>query len=286
MEQIIKTIDLSYQYMNDEEESVLVLDHLNISVPKGQFVSVLGHNGSGKSTFAKHLNAILLPCGGKVYVAGLDTSQEDKTIEVRRNVGMVFQNPDNQIVASVVEEDVAFACENLGVPQAEMRQRVDEALKSVGMYEYRLRAPHMLSGGQKQRVAIAGIIAMRPQCIVLDEPTAMLDPMGRREVLKTIRKLNKEFGLTIVLITHYMEEAALSDRIIVLEQGNVLIDDKPRDVFKNVTILKQTGLDVPQTTELLFELRQAGVHVPFDRITVEECVDELEKLLGGTEKCC
>ena len=256
MEEIIQTVELSYQYMNEEEESILVLDHLNITVPKGQFLSVLGHNGSGKSTFAKHLNAILLPCGGKVYVAGLDTSEEDKVLEVRRNVGMVFQNPDNQIVASVVEEDVAFACENLGVPQAEMRKRVDEALKSVGMYEYRDRAPHMLSGGQKQRVAIAGIIAMRPECIVLDEPTAMLDPMGRKEVLKTIKQLNQEYGLTIVLITHYMEEAALSDRIIVLEKGQILIDDKPRDVFKNVTILKQTGLDVPQTTELLFELRK------------------------------
>lgn len=286
MEEIIQTVDLSYQYMNEEEESVLVLDHLNITVPKGQFLSVLGHNGSGKSTFAKHLNAILLPCGGKVYVAGLDTSQEDNVLEVRRNVGMVFQNPDNQIVASVVEEDVAFACENLGVPQPEMRKRVDEALKSVGMYEYRDRAPHMLSGGQKQRVAIAGIIAMRPECIVLDEPTAMLDPMGRKEVLKTIKKLNKEYGLTIVLITHYMEEAALSDRIIVLEKGQVLIDDKPRDVFKNVAILKQTGLDVPQTTELLFELRRAGLHVPFDKLTVAECVGELEKLLGGTKKCC
>ena len=286
MEEIIQAMDLSYQYMNEDEESVLVLDHLNITVPKGQFLSVLGHNGSGKSTFAKHLNAILLPCGGKVYVAGLDTSCEEKTLEVRRNVGMVFQNPDNQIVASVVEEDVAFACENLGVPQAEMRKRVDEALKSVGMYEYRDRAPHMLSGGQKQRVAIAGIIAMRPECIVLDEPTAMLDPMGRQEVLKTIKKLNKDYGLTIVLITHYMEEAALSDRIIVLEKGQVLIDDKPRDVFKNVAVLKQTGLDVPQTTELLFELRRAGIHVPFDKLTVAECVSELEKLLGGTEKCC
>ncbi len=286
MKEIIQTVDLSYQYMNEEEESVLVLDHLNITVPKGQFLSVLGHNGSGKSTFAKHLNAILLPCGGKVYVAGLDTSCEEKTLEVRRNVGMVFQNPDNQIVASVVEEDVAFACENLGVPQAEMRKRVDEALKSVGMYEYRDRAPHMLSGGQKQRVAIAGIIAMRPECIVLDEPTAMLDPMGRKEVLKTLKMLNREFGLTIVLITHYMEEAALSDRIIVLEKGQILMDDTPRDVFKNVAILKQTGLDVPQTTELLFELRRAGIHVPFDKLTVAECVGELEKLLGGTETCC
>ncbi len=286
MNDILKTVDLSYRYMTEEEQNVLVLDHLNITVPKGQFLAVLGHNGSGKSTFAKHLNGILLPCGGKVWVSGMDTLEEENLLNIRRNVGMVFQNPDNQIVASVVEEDVAFACENLGVPQEEMRQRVDEALQSVGMYEYRHSAPHMLSGGQKQRVAIAGIIAMRPQCIVLDEPTAMLDPVGRKEVLKTVKKLNREYGLTIVLITHYMEEAAMADRIVVLQKGQVLIDDTPRDVFKNVTVLKETGLDVPQTTELLFELRREGLHIPFDKLTVSECVEELERLLGGTEQCC
>ncbi len=286
MNNIIETVDLSYQYVSDTKGSVLVLDRLNIQVPKGQFLAVLGHNGSGKSTLAKHLNAILLPCGGKVYVAGMDTMEEENVLPVRRNVGMVFQNPDNQIVASVVEEDVAFACENLGVPQEEMRKRVDDALASVGMTEFQQKAPHMLSGGQKQRIAIAGIIAMRPECIVLDEPTAMLDPKGRQEVLHTIRKLNREYGLTIVLITHYMEEAAQADRIIILEDGELLIDDAPCDVFKNVAVLKDIGLDVPQTTELLYELRRSGVHIPFDKLTVEECVEELKTLLGGTESCC
>ena len=242
-------------------------------------MAVLGHNGSGKSTLAKHLNAILLPSGGKVYVDGIDTADEDKLLDIRRTVGMVFQNPDNQIVANVVEEDVAFALENLGVPPAEIRRRVDDALKAVGMYEYREHAPHLLSGGQKQRVAIAGVIAMAPRCIVLDEPTAMLDPIGRAEVMKTIRELNRSSGVTVVLITHHMDEAAQADRLVVMAKGRVVADGTPREVFQRVEELKAVGLTVPETTELLWQLRQAGVDVPLDALSDEECAQALFDLL-------
>ena len=256
-----------------------VLEHVNLDIPRGQFLAVLGHNGSGKSTLAKHLNAILTPSEGVVYVDGIDTRQEEMIYEIRQNVGMVFQNPDNQIVATIVEEDVAFALENLGVEPKEMRQRVDDALKEVGMYEYREHAPHQLSGGQKQRVAIAGIIAMRPECIVLDEPTAMLDPKGRREVIKTVRKLNRDFGITVVLITHYMDEAAKADRVVVIDNGHMLLDDTPKNVFSHVEQLKSVGLDVPQSTELVYELKKAGYPVDSHIIDEEECVEQILRLL-------
>ena len=284
MENIITSKELHFHYNNDYDDKQPVkevLKSLNIDIKKGEFVAVLGHNGSGKSTFAKHLNGILLPCSGKVYVAGIDTSDDEHLFELRQHAGMVFQNPDNQIVSSIVEEDVAFALENLGVPYEEMRQRVDDALKAVQMYEYRKHSPSQLSGGQKQRVAIAGIIAMRPDCIILDEPTAMLDPQGRKEVLKTIRRLNKENGITIVLITHYMDEAAKSDRVIVMDSGKVVFDDVPKEVFSHVEQLKAIGLDVPQTTELAYLLRQNGIDIDSHIISEEECIDALEKLLKG-----
>ena len=277
MSNLIKTNDLSYIY--DKEEKQLVLDNVNLSVKKGEFLCVLGHNGSGKSTLAKHFNGILLPTGGTCYVNGIDTKDESKIFDIRKNVGMVFQNPDNQLVATIVEDDVAFALENLGVEPETIRERVDYALKSVGLFDYRKDAPHKLSGGQKQRVAIAGIIALRPECIVLDEPTAMLDPLGRKEVIDTLIKLNKEYGLTIVLITHYMEEAILADRVIVLDNGQILLDDIPKKIFENVTLIKSIGLDVPQTTELLYELYKDGIRVSFENLTVKECVLELKKLL-------
>lgn len=284
MENIITSKGLHFHYNNDYDDKQPVkevLKGLNIDIKKGEFVAVLGHNGSGKSTFAKHLNGILLPCSGKVYVAGIDTADDERLFELRQHAGMVFQNPDNQIVSSIVEEDVAFALENLGVPYEEMRQRVDDALKAVQMYEYRKHSPSQLSGGQKQRVAIAGIIAMRPDCIILDEPTAMLDPQGRKEVLKTIRRLNKENGITIVLITHYMDEAAKSDRVIVMDSGKVVFDDVPKEVFSHVEQLKAIGLDVPQTTELAYLLRQNGIDIDSHIISEEECIDALEKLLKG-----
>lgn len=284
MENIVTSKELHFHYNNDYDDKQPVkevLKGLNIDIKKGEFVAVLGHNGSGKSTFAKHLNGILLPCSGKVYVAGIDTADDERLFELRQHAGMVFQNPDNQIVSSIVEEDVAFALENLGVPYEEMRQRVDDALKAVQMYEYRKHSPSQLSGGQKQRVAIAGIIAMRPDCIILDEPTAMLDPQGRKEVLKTIRRLNKENGITIVLITHYMDEAAKSDRVIVMDSGKVVFDDVPKEVFSHVEQLKVIGLDVPQTTELAYLLRQNGIDIDSHIISEEECIDALEKLLKG-----
>ena len=284
MENIITSKELHFHYNNDYDDKQPVkevLKGLNIDIKKGEFVAVLGHNGSGKSTFAKHLNGILLPCSGKVYVAGIDTADDERLFELRQHAGMVFQNPDNQIVSSIVEEDVAFALENLGVPYEEMRQRVDDALKAVQMYEYRKHSPSQLSGGQKQRVAIAGIIAMRPDCIILDEPTAMLDPQGRKEVLKTIRRLNKENGITIVLITHYMDEAAKSDRVIVMDSGKVVFDDVPKEVFSHVEQLKAIGLDVPQTTELAYLLRQNGIDIDSHIISEEECIDAREKLLKG-----
>ena len=280
---ILKTDDLRFSYPAAVEgEHPVVLDGVNLSIAKGSFVAVLGHNGSGKSTLAKHMNAILLPSGGKVYVDGIDTADEDRLLDIRRTVGMVFQNPDNQIVANVVEEDVAFAPENLGVPPEEIRKRVDDALKQVGMYEFREHAPHLLSGGQKQRVAIAGVIAMRPRCIVLDEPTAMLDPIGRREVLRTVRQLNRESGVTVVLITHHMDEAAQADRLVVMARGKVVADGTPKEVFCHVEELRSVALTVPETTALLWELRQAGLDVPLDALSDEECAQALYQLLCGT----
>ena len=256
-------------------ESIPVFEDLNLRIEKGSFVAVLGRNGCGKSTFAKHLNAILLPEGGSVRVFGMDTKDENLLLDIRRTVGMVFQNPDNQLVANVVEEDVAFAPENLGVPSAEIRRRVDDALKQVGMYEYRTHAPHLLSGGQKQRIAIAGVIAMQPECIVLDEPTAMLDPQGRQEVISTIERLNRENGITVVLITHHMTEAIRAQRVIVMDSGSVLADGTPKQVFVQVELLKAAGLTVPATTELLYELNQAGFALPLDALSTEECAQTL-----------
>jgi energy-coupling factor transport system ATP-binding protein len=261
------------------ESDRLILDNLSLEIGAGEFVAVLGHNGSGKSTLAKLLNAILIPSEGDVTVYGDNTKDEEKLFNIRKNVGMVFQNPDNQIVATIVEEDVAFGLENLGVPQAEMRERVDSALVSVGMYDYREHAPHKLSGGQKQRVAIAGIIAMKPRCIVLDEPTAMLDPRGRSEVMKTVRKLNRDFGITVILITHYMEEAAQCDRVVVIDSGKILLDSPPREVFSRVTLLKSVGLDVPQVTDLMYELSKLGVNTNSQIISEDECFNELLSVL-------
>ncbi|MBQ5329874.1 MAG: energy-coupling factor transporter ATPase [Oscillospiraceae bacterium] len=291
MENIIKTQDLMFYYsdISDEEqqeqeenapkaEKKMIFEDLDLEIEKGSFTVILGHNGCGKSTLAKHFNAILMPCGGKVYSAGFDTSDEEKLFDIRKRVGMVFQNPDNQIVASVVEEDVAFALENMGVEQGEMRRRVDDALKAVGMYDYRLHAPSQLSGGQKQRVAIAGIIAMRPSCIVLDEPTAMLDPTGRSEVLKTVRRLNREEGITIVLITHYMDEAAQADRVVVMEEGKIILDDRPENVFSNVELLQDVGLDVPQSTQLMYMMKQNGFDADTHIINEKEAADFLFEL--------
>ena len=276
---IIQARDLTFRYTTAEGVAPTVLDHVDLDIEAGAFVAILGHNGSGKSTFAKHLNAILLPTSGKVYVDGMDTTDEDKLLDIRRTVGMVFQNPDNQIVASVVEEDVAFAPENLGVPSAEIRRRVDEALEAVGMTEYARHAPHLLSGGQKQRVAIAGVLAMRPRCIVLDEPTAMLDPVGRREVLDTVCRLQRELGMTVVLITHHMDEAARAQRLVVMDNGHVVMDGPPAQVFQNVVGLRRLGLEVPDSVSLLYELRQAGLDVPLDVLTCEDCAQALAHIL-------
>ena len=276
---IIQTNELRFSYPAAEGVTPVVLDGVSLSIEAGTFVAVLGHNGSGKSTLAKHMNAILLPSGGTVYVDGIDTADESRLLDIRRMVGMVFQNPDNQIVANVVEEDVAFAPENLGVPPEEIRRRVDDALKAVGMYEYREHAPHLLSGGQKQRIAIAGVIAMQPRCIVLDEPTAMLDPIGRADVLRTIKQLNRERGVTVVLITHHMDEAAQADRLIVMAKGRMVADGTPREVFSRVEELQAVGLTVPQTTQLLWELRNEGISVPLDALSDEECAEALKALL-------
>lgn len=277
MENFAESVNLDFKYDGEDE---FVLKDINICFKQGEMTAVLGHNGCGKSTFAKHLNAILLPSGGKVYIDGIDTEDENRIYDIRQRVGMVFQNPDNQIVATIVEEDVAFALENLGVEPNEIRRRVDEALKAVGMYEYRMHAPHQLSGGQKQRVAIAGIIAMRPQCIVLDEPTAMLDPKGRAEVMKTVKELNSKYGITIILITHYMEEAAQCERIIVMDKGKVLMDNSPKQVFSRVEELKSVGLDVPQVTELVYELNKYGLKLDTHIINENECCDALLTLLS------
>ena len=267
---------LAYSYPGvDDTPGVAVFEDLSLEIEEGTFVAVLGSNGCGKSTLAKHFNAILLPCGGKVYVCGLDTSDEDKIMAVRRNVGMVFQNPDNQIVANVVEEDVAFGPENLGIASPAIRHRVDQALKQVGMYEYREHAPHLLSGGQKQRVAIAGIIAMEPKCIILDEPTAMLDPRGRREVLETITQLNAKKGITVVLITHHMDEAAKAQRVVVLHKGKVAADGTPKEVFSQVELLHNIGLASPETVELCWELNQNGFDLSLENLNVEECAQAL-----------
>ncbi len=278
-EPIISAQDVRFSYVTAEGVAPIVLNGVSLDIEEGSFVAVLGHNGSGKSTLAKHMNAILLPTGGKVYVSGMDTSEDQLLLDIRRTVGMVFQNPDNQIVANVVEEDVAFAPENLGVPSEEIRRRVDDALKAVGMYEYREHAPHLLSGGQKQRIAIAGVIAMEPRCIVLDEPTAMLDPIGRADVMRTIKKPNRERGVTVVLITHHMDEAAQADRLVVMAKGKVVADGTPKEVFQDVEGLKAVGLTVPDTTELLWELRQEGLDLPLDALSDEECAQALCQLL-------
>ena len=271
---IIKTENLCFSYRR-EEGGVTVLNDLNIEIEKGSFVAIIGHNGSGKSTFAKQLNAILLPSGGSVSVCGVDTRDEERIYELRKNAGMVFQNPDNQIVATMVEEDVAFGLENIGVSYEEMQIRVEEALKAVNMYKYRKRAPHLLSGGQKQRVAIAGILAMQPQCIILDEPTAMLDPAGRREVIDTIVNLNKEKGITVVLITHYMEEVTKADRVIVLNDGTVFMDSTPEKVFENPDKLTEIGLSVPQSVALSHRLMESGFNIKKGILSAEECAQEI-----------
>ena len=282
MTEAIRTEHLKFSYdAQSESGGVMVFDDLNLSIEEGSFIAVLGHNGCGKSTLAKHFNAVLLPEGGSVHVFGMDTSDESLLVDIRRTVGMVFQNPDNQMVANVVEEDVAFAPENLGVPSEEIRRRVDEALKLVGMYDYRLHAPHLLSGGQKQRVAIAGVIAMRPRCIVLDEPTAMLDPHGREEVISTIERLNREMGITVVLITHHMTEAIRAQRVIVMDAGRILADGTPKEVFPQVELLESVGLTVPATTKVLYALNQAGFALPLDALSTEECAQVLLAAIGA-----
>lgn len=278
-ENMIKSEDLVFKYMNTEEQTEkIAINHVNMDVKKGEFLVILGHNGSGKSTMAKHMNALLLPSGGRMYVDGLDTSDVDNIWEVRRRSGMVFQNPDNQLVATIVEEDVAFGPENLGVEPSEIRKRVDDSLKAVGMYEYRKHAPHLLSGGQKQRIAIAGILAMMPKCIVLDEPTAMLDPSGRKEVMKTIKEVNRKFGITIILITHYMDEAAQADRIIVMDKGEKVMEGVPREIFSQVEKIKDIGLDVPQVTELAYKLQKEGLDITTEILNIDEMVDALCQL--------
>ncbi|MGE5631139.1 MAG: energy-coupling factor transporter ATPase [Caulobacteraceae bacterium] len=278
MTSMIKTEVVKFEYSGQSGTKALALDNIDLEINKGEFVAILGHNGSGKSTLAKHMNALLLPSGGKVYVKGMDTTNEKLLWNIRQAAGMVFQNPDNQIVATIVEEDVAFGPENLGIEPTEIRRRVDEALETVEMTEFSQRSPHLLSGGQKQRVAIAGIIAMKPECIILDEPTALLDPSGRKEVMDTIIKLNREEGITIVLITHYMDEAIHADRIYVMQNGKIIMEGKPKDIFKEVEKVKKAGLDVPQVTELCYRLGHEGIKLPSDILTVEEMVVELCRL--------
>ena len=276
---MIKVNDLRFSYEDGDNQLAIVLNHLNLTIREGSFVTLLGHNGCGKSTLAKHFNAMLLPLGGQVLIRDMDTADEDRKYDIRSTVGLVLQNPDNQLVSTIVEEDVAFGPENLGVPPQEIRERVDEALRNVGMYEYRGHDTHKLSGGQKQRVAIAGVLAMQPKCLVLDEPTAMLDPRGRREVMDTVCRLNRDYGMTVVLITHYMEEAVLADRVVVMNEGEIVLDGEPRTVFSHVEELRGIELDVPQPTELCYRLRQCGVALPDGILTVEECAQALLKLL-------
>ena len=283
---MIKTKNLSFVYRKTDEDGGTALEEevlreINLTIEKGSFTAILGHNGSGKSTLAKHFNAILLPTGGKVYVKGMDTTDKDSVFNIRQSAGMVFQNPDNQMVAAIVEDEVAFAPENLGVEPKEIRRRVDECLETVNMTKYAQSAPSNLSGGQKQRVAIAAVLAMNPEILILDEPTAMLDPKGRSEVIKTIKMLNREKGITVVLITHYMDEAALADRTVVIDDGEIVLDGTPKDVFRNVEKIKSLGLDVPQVTELAYELRKKGIDISEDVLTVDECFAELLKILGG-----
>ncbi len=276
MEDIIRVSDLTFRYSGEERDAVY---KVNLNIKAGELVAILGHNGSGKSTLAKHFNGVLLPAGGHCYVDGIDTADEERLYDIRQRAGMVFQNPDNQIVATIVEEDVAFGLENLGVEPAEIRRRVDEALESVGMGKFAMHAPHQLSGGQKQRIAIAGVVAMRPKVIILDEPTAMLDPKGRREVLKTIKELNKNHGVTVVLITHFMDEATQCDRVVAMDNGSVILDDTPAKVFAQAALLKEVGLDVPQSTELCLELRKAGFALPDDITTEDQCIEVVSQLL-------
>lgn len=276
---IIKFDSVSFAYELEDEGIVNAVNDFSLEVPEGQFLAVLGHNGCGKSTVAKLINGILVPNKGKVTVEGMDTSDEEKTVDIRKTVGMVFQNPDNQIVATIVEDDVAFGPENLGVEPSEIRKAVDSALKEVGMYEFRKREPHRLSGGQKQRVAIAGVIAMNTKCIVMDEPTAMLDPQGRKEVMDTVMKLNREFGITVILITHYMDEAVKADRVIVMDGGRIAMDGTPKEVFRNVERMKKLGLDVPQATELAYRLRKKGFKLPEDILDENECAEAILKVL-------
>ncbi|ENZ00744.1 energy-coupling factor transporter ATPase [Clostridium thermobutyricum] len=280
-EDMIKCEKLSFKYTTDEENGVVekyAIKDIDLTVKKGEFLVVLGHNGSGKSTVAKHMNALLIPSSGTIYVDGLDTKNEENVWTVRSKAGMVFQNPDNQMVATIVEEDVAFGPENLGIDPKEIRKRVDESLEKVGMSEYKRHAPHLLSGGQKQRVAIAGILAMQPECIIFDEPTAMLDPSGRREVLENIKEINKEHGITVVLITHYMDEAAQADRVVVIDGGSVVLEGKPKQVFSNVEKMKSLGLDVPQVTEIVYELNKKGFNLDKEILNVDEMVDALCQL--------
>ena len=279
MEPIIKTENLCFEYKNEESGEVTeVLKNVSAEIKKGEFVAVLGHNGSGKSTFAKHINAILMPKSGKVFVDGIDTSLPDRLFDIRKIAGMVFQNPDNQMVANIVEDDVAFAPENLGVPQAEIRRRVDNALKAVNMSDFVKHAPHMLSGGQKQRIAIAGVLAMEPQIIILDEPTAMLDPGGRREIMETLIKLNREREITVLLITQYMDEAALADRVLVMDNGEIKMSGTPSEIFVQVERLRSLGLDTPQTTELVYDLKKRGIDIKQDVLSVDDCADEILRL--------
>lgn len=283
MSEFVKFENVNFRYESDEEKKILPLslENINITINSGEFVAVLGHNGSGKSTFAKAINAIVVPTSGKVTVCGMDTADEELKYQIRENVGMVFQNPDNQIVATIVEDDVAFGPENLGVDPDEIRKRVDESLKEVGMYDFRCFEPHKLSGGQKQRVAIAGVLAMHTDAIVLDEPTAMLDPRGRKDVIDTVLRLNKQENKTVVLITHFMDEAVLADRVIVMNKGKILMDGKPSEVFSKVEAIKKAGLDVPQVTEFANELKKSGIDFDTDILSVEECVAQAEILLRG-----
>lgn len=282
---IIEVKNLSFEYpITDDEGNVVggnkVLRDISLDIPEGQFIAILGHNGSGKSTLAKHFNGILIGNSGKVFVNGIDTADDDRIYDVRQTVGMVFQNPDNQLVATIVEEDVAFAPENLGIPPKEIRERVDEALNAVDMYKYRLHSAHQLSGGQKQRIAIAGVIAMRPKCIVLDEPTAMLDPKGRKSVMRTIKRLNSELGITVVLITHYMDEAAQAERVVVMDKGKIIMDDVPKKIFSQVDKLNSVGLDVPQVTQLAYELRKEGIDISLEVLTEEEMSAEISRVMS------